>query len=322
MKIKILLLIVSVVLVLNSSAHATVTMDFVPVGNAGNTADSLTGYGAVGYNYSIGKYEVTTGQYAEFLNAVAATDTYGLYDYIGMSSIGIPVGGCNIQRSGSSGSYTYSVAADWANRPVNYVSWHDALRFSNWLHNGQPTGPQNTSTTEDGAYDMSLGLNAVRKSGATVWLPNRDEWYKAAYHKNDGITGNYFLYPTSSDSPPGNDMTETTNPGNNVNLFAIWDPYFRTEVGEFELSDSPYGTFDMGGNIWECTDELLSGSALFMGGSYNISGTLRSIWISATYPTTYETNYLGFRVASVPEPCSLGLLSLGGLALLRKRRLK
>ena len=37
-------------------------------------------FGAVGYAYSIGKYEVTVGQYTAFLNAVAATDTYGLYD--------------------------------------------------------------------------------------------------------------------------------------------------------------------------------------------------------------------------------------------------
>ena len=49
------------------------------VGNPGNPADARTGYGAVGYSYRIGKYEVTNSQYAEFLNAVAATDTYNLY---------------------------------------------------------------------------------------------------------------------------------------------------------------------------------------------------------------------------------------------------
>ena len=54
-----------------------VTIDMVTVGNPGNAADTrydLTGFGSVGYNYQIGKYEVTAGQYTEFLNAVAKAD--------------------------------------------------------------------------------------------------------------------------------------------------------------------------------------------------------------------------------------------------------
>ena len=101
-------------------------------------AHALTGYGAVHYAYNIGTYEVTAGQYCEFLNAVAATDSHELYN----SNMWSNTYGCKIQRSGSLGSYTYSVDVNWANRPVNYVSWGDAARFANWLHNGQPTGPQ------------------------------------------------------------------------------------------------------------------------------------------------------------------------------------
>ncbi len=56
------------------------------------------------YTYQIGRYEVSNAQYAEFLNAVAATDTYSLY----ATSMGSGVGG--ITRSGSSGSYTYSAS--------------------------------------------------------------------------------------------------------------------------------------------------------------------------------------------------------------------
>ena len=41
-----------------------------------------------------------------------------------------------ITRSGSPGSYAYGFASE----PVNYVSFHDALRFVNWLHNGQGRG--------------------------------------------------------------------------------------------------------------------------------------------------------------------------------------
>ena len=127
----------------------------VTVGNPGNTGEwsgeSYGGYGpdricgAVDYAYNIGKYEVTAGQYCEFLNAVAATDTHGLY----APNMNSHSYGCQITQNGSSGSHTYDFSgrpngteADWANRPVNYVSWGDAARFCNWLHNGQPTGSQ------------------------------------------------------------------------------------------------------------------------------------------------------------------------------------
>jgi hypothetical protein len=37
---------------------------------------------------------------------------------------------------GSSRSYTYSAIGDREDMSVNYVSFWDALRFANWLHNG------------------------------------------------------------------------------------------------------------------------------------------------------------------------------------------
>ena len=55
------------------------SVQFVTVGDPGNAADS-TGYGSVANVYWMGKYDVTVGQYVQFLNAVAATDTYGLWD--------------------------------------------------------------------------------------------------------------------------------------------------------------------------------------------------------------------------------------------------
>jgi uncharacterized protein (UPF0261 family) len=90
-------------------------------------------------------------------------------------------------------------------RPVNYVSWRDAAHFANWLHNGQPTGGQDLTTTEDGSYfldgkttDAQLE-DVVREPDATWVIPSEDEWYKAAYHKNDGVTGNHWNDPTSAD---------------------------------------------------------------------------------------------------------------------------
>lgn len=60
-------------------ATAQITIDQINIGNPGNPDDS-TGYGGVSCGYAIGKYEVTLTQYTAFLNAVAKTDTYNLYN--------------------------------------------------------------------------------------------------------------------------------------------------------------------------------------------------------------------------------------------------
>jgi sulfatase modifying factor 1 len=298
----------TLLLAVTASARAEISLDMVTVGNAGNANDT-TGYGAVGDVYQIGKYEVTAGQYTAFLSAVAATDTYALYNENMWSSLY----GCKIERSGSSGSYTYSVAADRANRPVNFVSFWDAARFVNWLHNGQGTGD-----TESGAY-LNVGDKGTfaRQANAKYWIPTENEWYKAAYHKNDGVTGNYWDYPTGSDSEPSHHLL-TPDLGNNANFYqdglTIDFPYYTTEVGAFKNSDSPYGTFDQGGNLWEWNEEVIGSSRGLRGGYWNnFSYYLLASNRNGNDPS-YEDNDVGFRVASVPEPSSITLMLCGAIA--------
>jgi len=90
--------------------------------------------------------------------------------------------------------------AGYENRPVVFVSFLDAMRFANWLGNGQGRG-----NTETGAYTLTLGGLAPRNAGATVWIPSENEWYKAAYHQpaaQGGDADNYWLYPTGSNATP------------------------------------------------------------------------------------------------------------------------
>ena len=293
-----------------------IVIETVTIGNPGNdgelSGEGAGGYGpdricgAVDYVYNIGKYEVTAGQYTEFLSAVAATDTYGLYN----TSMWSSAYGCKIQRSGSPGSYTYSVAGDWANRPVNYVSWGDAARFANWLHNGQPMGAQDLTTTEDGSYFLNGAMNhaellaVAREADATWVIPSEDEWHKAAYHKNDGVSGNYFNYPTSNDAFPSNDLINP-DPGNNTTTFydnnlTIGSPYYRTEVGAHENSDSPYGTFDQGGNVYEWNEAILYGAYR---GDRSGSFYHHTILLGASHRTfqdpALEHYCWGFRVSEV-----------------------
>ena len=293
--------------------NAGITIDMVNIGNAGNAADT-TGYGAVSYDHAIGKYEVTIRQYTAFLNAVAATDTYGLYH----SNMGTNLNVAGITRSGSPGSYSYSVmnnSGNSANRPITYVSWFDAARFSNWMQNGQGSG-----STETGAYTLNgatSGVGFTKNAGATFWLPSENEWYKAAYNQPKTMGGpadNYWLYPTQSDSAPGNLIGSGANQVNQVRglVYSVTrsGSYFTnqnylTDGGAFSGSASFYGTFDQGGNVWEWNDSVISGSNRGLrggawnngygeGGLYILESTFRH-----SYVPTNEAVDVGFRVASV-----------------------
>jgi sulfatase modifying factor 1 len=133
-----------------------VTIETVTVGDPGNAADS-TGFGAVDYVYNIGKYEVTISQYTAFLNSVARTNTNSyivdLYNFSMRDDNNIA--GINRSGSGTAGDpYSYSVIGS-GNRPITYVSWLDAARFANWLHNGATNG----ASTETGAYTLNGAIS-------------------------------------------------------------------------------------------------------------------------------------------------------------------
>ncbi len=324
-----------VVLSIPALACGAITINICDVGSMGNVQDSAahsgntSGLGSVSYKYSIGRYEVTTAQYVAFLNAVAKTDTYGLYD-AGMSTATY---NCGIQRTGTSGSYVYSISTDRENRPVNYVNWGDAARFTNWLHNGQPTGTQSLTTTEDGAYflngktDMTSLANATRKAGAKWAIPTESEWYKAAYFDpslNSG-TGGYWDYPTRNNFTPGRDINDPN--GNNANYMTGASPasidsgYFMSNAGEFQNSTSAFGTYDQGGNVWEWNELTKSGSFRgARGGSFatNTSQMQSSIY-NTTFPNTTFIADFGFRVVLLPESSFLAPLVISAALLITRR---
>jgi formylglycine-generating enzyme required for sulfatase activity len=289
-----------------------VSVEWVTVGDPGNPADT-TGYGAVAYTYRIGKYEVTNAQYAEFLNAVADTDTYGLYtpemEFDG-----------GITRSGSSGSYTYSTIAGREDMPVNYVSFYDALRFANWLHNGQPSGLQGPGTTEDGAYTITadgIANNTItRNAGATIFLTGEDEWYKAAYYDASALSYNPYPFAdgfngAACETPPG-----TTSHSANCNFAVAGIPPYEggvADVGAYTGSPSEYATFDQGGNVHEW-NEAISSSSLrgYRGGSFGDSSSYLGAWYRGSTSPDLEAGNFGFRVAMIPEP-GTGLLLMAGI---------
>lgn len=309
-------------------SHAMVTFDWALVGNPGNAPDTeimndgTTGYGSVDYVYRISKHEVTNAQYAEFLNAVDPTgaNTLDLYN------INMPSGWGGIENTGTEQGAHYLAKAGRENNPVNYVTWLDAARFVNWLHNGQSNG-----STETGVYTIDNGLTESRSSDATFFLPSEDEWYKAAYHDaSAGVNGIYFDFADGTDSGPFSNQPEDDptaanyyNYNNRINGFndgyaVIGSPQQPTtenpltNVGAYSENVSAYGTFDQNGNVWEWNETLTN--PFFRGtrggGWTSIYNTLRAAKRDMVDPFFDSYNY-GFRVAAaIPEPstASLGLL--------------
>ena len=294
------------------------------VGNVDNAADS-SGYGAVAYSYAIGTYEVTTNQYTAFLNAVAATDTFSLYDTeMGSSQYG------GITRSGSAGSYSYAVKNGFENKPVNYVSFWDAARFANWLNNGQ-----GSSSTETGTYTLGNVTNPVNDSvtrnvGANWAVASENEWYKAAYFDpTKGSSGSYWLHATQSDTLGNNTALNATNGANyfdgDVVVFTGSNDG-ALPVGTYSNAESYYGTFDQGGNTWEWNESTSSTSRGLRGGTWRSSETFLRSSHRQLLVATSGTSLIGFRVTSlapIPEPsiygAAIGVLTLGVVVMRRRK---
>ena len=244
------------------------TYELVNIDSSGNTPDNITGFGNVNYEYYIGKYNVTIGQYCDFLNAIAKTDTYSLYK----SDMALDLNIAGINRSGVSGSYVYSVINNLgvsSNRPITYITTIDVIRYANWLTNGQTI---DASSTEIGSYNIVIDSSnnySITKiedpSKNMYYLPTENEWYKAAYYSpnyNNTGTPGYYLYATQSDATPNNLLSESETTKNGVNYVkgvtycVTQSPHYDvkqnylTDVGVFSNSPSFFGTYDQTGLVY------------------------------------------------------------------------
>ncbi len=246
--------------------------DFVTIGDLGNPpypgpsspigSDNgfATGQGSVDYQYRIGRTEVTTEQWVEFLNATR------LGGFLA-NAFWEPVywGGVQIQGGAV---YQYAVRdPSLAKSPIGGVPWRAIAYYCNWLHNGRPIGIDNM---RDGAYDTSTFTNnpnftvndqARHHPGARYWIPTMNEWIKAAHYdpdKNGVGQGGWWLYPYGSDEPPIPGYPweggETSAAVDDVSLFSpVWD----LPVGSYAVNGavSPWGLLDLSGGALEWLED-------------------------------------------------------------------
>ncbi|QDT71747.1 SUMF1/EgtB/PvdO family nonheme iron enzyme [Lacipirellula limnantheis] len=341
MAIPIRALILSLWLLSASASRAATTQVVIPltrVGNAGNpdVKGTLYPFGGVAYEFEIAKTEVSAWQYLQFLNQVDPLGANELHLY--ESPLMLYSNGITLDNSRALGATYQFWASDFANYPLVTPSWYSAARFANWMHNGQGAGDTETgSYTLIGRTPIPLDGDSIRRNPEATWvIPSIDEWFKAAFHKNDGPTGNYWTYPTSRDTypysakPPGNFAPDRANTGNVYADDGLKNGYndgyaktgstdyfpgqiYLTDVGAYRFSVSPYGTLDQFGNIDEWTETPA-----------HVEGT-RYLGPDSRYQNNYLSAWAGgpgFRLAKVPEPTSslLAMWLLQGLASRSSRR--
>ena len=289
------------------SGSNTFSIAFVDVGNAGNPADaaSRNQLGAVPYVYRIGADEISQEQ---------------------------------IELATAGGLLGVTAGAWGGSQPAAFMKWYEMAAFVNWLNTSTGNVPAYNLAYDGGSdnssWVMSLwssedawqtgGQNLYRNKNAYYFLPSDDEWFKAAYQKNDGATGNYWTYPTGSDSVP-TPVASGTAAGSAVYAQSLTAPPAPVKQSG---GLSAYGTMGQGGNVWEWLETSVSGSnsipsedrVMWGGSSEDQSQVLQSMNSSPFNANPASENiYVGFRVASaevgvgvaVPEPSTLALLTIG-----------
>ena len=282
----------------------TFDISFVNIGDAGNAADT-TGYGAVDYSYRIATHEVSVDM---------------------------------IAKANAAGSLGVTFDVRTADKPATAISWNEAARFVNWLNlsSGYTAAYNFSLQPGDVGYsanaDISLwqtgdvgysAANPYRNANAHYFIPSENEWYKSAYFIAGALA--YFDYPTGSDSAPISVVGGTATGTAVYNQPSGQGPAAVTNAGGL----SPYGTMAQGGNASEWMETAFSGTnsdasnaRTLRGGAWPNDTTLMASARNSAGPAN-ESDNVGFRVASVPEPSTYALLLMAGAGALwwARRRL-
>ncbi|MEL6498326.1 MAG: SUMF1/EgtB/PvdO family nonheme iron enzyme [Planctomycetota bacterium] len=308
-------------------------IDFVTIGDPGNIAynrmdpaNYMAGRGLVGYEYRIGRTEITTGQWLEFVNTMQASGQ------VSNPFFALPFWwGAEADPTYDGPGRQFRLRSDLANAEmtrVQSIDWYSAAYYCNWLHNGKP---DTFDAIQTGAYDASTWGDDTadpRLPGAQYWIPSVDEWQKAAYYDpnkygdGDG-EGGWWYYPDGSDTPlvPGLPGQGETTAG----LFLDEELLHEVPIGSYPDVQSPWGLLDVSGSANEWTEDVFRANLPdFRVRLGTRAGDDDIDFFDAAwgYDFARPSNFLsGFRIASaVPSPASVTCFGLAGVVAIRRRR--
>ena len=295
------------------SAHAdafgsggnTFTIDFVPIGNAGNAQDTTNGSGKVLYNFNMSTYAISQDQLA---------------------------------KATASGAISLGGGAWVGSQPAANVSWFQAAAFVNYLNTS--TGHVAAYQLDAGATTLTPwnftqawlagGENLYRNKDAYYFLPSDNEYYKAAYYDPNKAGGaGYWLYATGSDTKPTPVASGTAS---GTMVYRQFPPSGQPAAVNSAGGLSPYGTMGQTGNVIEWMESASDGVNNLSSEGRSVRGVyygdqgngdaLTSRTRSGVEPQEGSVIF-GFRVASVasvPEPSCMILMLGSGLMFLARRR--
>ena len=231
--------------------------------------------------YYIGRYEVTFGEWIEFLEDLTPTERRRLSPSVtnphsSLTLIEIapkrwrleltPTTRTYIAETGQRLRYerrTRRAEQDWTRFPVAAISYNDAVAYTTWL-------------------DRTGRIPGAR-------LCNEYEWERAA---------------RGADARPFSNGNALAPDDANIDVTYGRDPlaFGPDEVGSHPASRSPIGADDMVGNVWEWTRsiEILDGPVQRGGGWYHSDVNARSMNREPGEPTQRHV-YMGMRVCATPR---------------------
>jgi formylglycine-generating enzyme required for sulfatase activity/fibronectin type 3 domain-containing protein len=228
----------------------------------------------IDYDYQIMKYEVTNAQYITYLEealaagaiTVTTNSVEGYYSgdaqwpagTYGFYNLAGNPGPYNVRVISWNGSH-FSIPAGYEDHPVIFVTW--------------------------------FGANAMAEH-YSLSLPTEEEWEKAArgntgwnYPWGDNIDGSRANYLNSADPFDNGTTPVGFYNGQNYQGFQTTD------------SPSPYGAYDLAGNVWEWTDSFYGGFArIIRGGSWKEYSNYLPSWFQSNTTPTLNSSDFGFRL--------------------------